>query len=38
MVNVENESNGHRSRVELVELVETMIILQKEVKIYREDN
>jgi hypothetical protein len=30
--NAETESNGHRSKVELVELVETMRSLQKEVK------
>jgi hypothetical protein len=38
MGNAETESNGHRSRVEPVELVETMRSLQKEVQSYREDN
>jgi len=33
--NPETKSNGHRSRVELVELIKS---LQREVKIYREDN
>jgi hypothetical protein len=38
MGNVETKSNGHRSRVEPIELVETMRSLQKEVKSYREYN
>jgi hypothetical protein len=38
MGNVETESNGHRGRVEPVELVETMRSLHKEVKIYMVDN
>jgi hypothetical protein len=38
MGNVETESNGHRSKVEPMELVETMRSLQKEVQSYREDN
>jgi hypothetical protein len=38
MGNVEFESNGHRRKLEAVELVETMRSLQKEVHIYRVDN
>jgi hypothetical protein len=38
MGNAETESNGHRSKVEPVELVETMRSLQKEVQSYRVDN
>jgi hypothetical protein len=38
MGNAETESNGRRSRVELVELDETMRSLQREVQSYREDN
>jgi len=35
MGNTKIDSNGHRSRMEPVDLVETMRSLQKEVKIYR---
>jgi hypothetical protein len=38
MGNTKIVSNGHRSKVEPVELVETMRILQKEVQSYRVDN
>ena len=36
--NVETESNRHRSKVEPMELIETMRSLQKEVQSYRADN
>jgi hypothetical protein len=36
--NVETKSNGHRSRVEPTELVETMRSLRMEVQSYRDDN
>jgi len=36
--NEETEYNGHRSKVETVELVETVRILRVEVWIYRDDN
>jgi hypothetical protein len=38
MGNEDIESNGHKSRVETVEMDETMQILQKEVHIYRVEN
>ena len=36
--NAEIESNGHISRVEYVKLAKTMKRLQREVKIYKEEN
>jgi hypothetical protein len=38
MGNVETESNGHRNKVEFVELAKTMKRMQKEVQSYRAIN
>jgi hypothetical protein len=38
LVNEETESNGHRCRVDPLELVETMKSLRMEIQIYRDGN
>jgi len=38
LANEETNSNGHRSRVELVEMIEIMKRLRMDVKIYKDNN